>query len=82
MTKPSARSAATASRTTVRLTPVAAIISCSVGSRAPGASLPLIMSADRRDANSWVSPRATGRDLKTERSSGEALDTILTGATM
>ena len=38
----------TASRTTVRLTPVAAIISCSVGSRAPGASLPLVISAVTR----------------------------------
>ena len=41
VTRPSARSAATASRTTVRLTPMAIISSCSVGSRAPGANRPL-----------------------------------------
>ena len=48
MTSPSARRCATASRTTVRLTPVAAIISCSVGSRDPGASLPPVISAASR----------------------------------
>ena len=36
VTRPSARRAATASRTTVRLTPMACMSFCSVGSRAPG----------------------------------------------
>ena len=50
VTRPSARSAATASRTTVRLTPMASISSCSVGRRAPGASRPLRISlGDARD---------------------------------
>lgn len=43
-TSPSARKAATASRITVRLTPVASIISCSVGSRVPGSNRPAAMS--------------------------------------
>src|SRR6185312_1175529 len=42
---------------TVRLTPVAAIISCSVGSREPGGSLPLVMSAVSRATSSAVRPR-------------------------
>src|SRR5437016_12573884 len=48
MTRPRARSAATASRTTVRLTPMPVIISCSEGSLAPAASSPeMICSASR-----------------------------------
>src|SRR5262249_58414768 len=56
-TRRSARNAATASRMTVRLTPVAAIISCSVGKRAPGESFPLVMSAVSLATNSAVSRR-------------------------
>ena len=62
-TSPSARSAATASRTTVRLTPVAAIISCSVGRREPGGNLPLVMSAVRRATSSPVSERGAASGL-------------------
>ena len=43
-TSPSARSAATASRTTVRLTRAARVSACSVGSLAPGARRPLLIS--------------------------------------
>jgi hypothetical protein len=43
ITNPSARSAATASRTTVRLTRAARVSSCSVGRRVPGASRPLLI---------------------------------------
>jgi hypothetical protein len=35
-------------RTTVRLTPIARVRACSVGRRAPGPSLPHLMSAARR----------------------------------
>jgi hypothetical protein len=59
-TSPSARSAATASRTTVRLTPVAAISSCSVGNREPGAILPLVMSSASRATSSPVKERGAG----------------------
>ena len=45
ITRPSARSAATASRTTVRLTRAARVSACSVGRRAPGASRPLLISS-------------------------------------
>ena len=54
VTSPSARNAATASRTTVRLTPVSADNSCSVGSREPGGSRPLRISAASRWASSCV----------------------------
>jgi hypothetical protein len=43
MTRPSARSAATASRTTVRLTRAARVSASSVGRREPGASRPLLI---------------------------------------
>ena len=66
-TRPSARNAATASRTTVRLTPVAAIISCSVGSREPGGSLPLVMSAVSRATSSWVSERGADSGAMTDK---------------
>ncbi len=65
-TSPSARSAATASRTTVRLTPVAAIISCSVGRREPGGSFPLVMSAMSRVISSPVSERGAASGSFTE----------------
>ena len=58
-TRPSARNAATASRTTVRLTPVAAINSCSVGKREPGAILPLVMFSASRVTSSPVNERGT-----------------------
>src|SRR6476660_2439606 len=61
-TKPSARSAATASRTTVRLTPVAAINSCSVGNRDPGGIFPLVMSSVRRAPSSLA--KARGADSR------------------
>src|SRR5947209_15533191 len=62
-TRPSARNAATASRTTVRLTPIAATISCSVGNFAPGSSLALTIWLAIRSAISRVRLRggATGR---------------------
>src|SRR4029450_6757825 len=66
-TSPSARSAATASRTTVRLTPVAAINSCSVGNRDPGGILPLVMSSVRRATSSLVRERGAGSGWMTER---------------
>jgi hypothetical protein len=63
VTSPSARSAATASRTTVRLTPMAVISACSVGRRAPGANLPLRICPARRSTTSSVRLRArSGRD--------------------
>ena len=67
-TSPSARKAATASRTTVRLTPVAAISSCSVGRREPGGILPPVMSAVKpRDQLVGQRPglrqRSDGRDF-------------------
>ncbi len=52
---------------TVRLTPVAAIISCSVGSREPGGSLPLVMSAVSRATSSAVSPRGASIGFNKER---------------
>src|ERR1700716_2470916 len=67
MTSPSARNAATASRTTVRLTPVAAIISCSVGKRDPGGILPLVMSSVSRTTNSPVKDRGADSGRVTER---------------
>ena len=63
----SARKAATASRTTVRLTPVAAINSCSVGNRDPGGILPLVMSSVRRATSSPVNERGAGSGCVTER---------------
>src|SRR5712692_9896027 len=54
MTSPSERSAETASRITVRLTPKLAIIACAVGSRAPGASLPVVISAASRSTSFTV----------------------------
>src|SRR5262249_27123384 len=66
-TRPSARKAATASRTTVRLTPVAAINSCSVGNRDPGGILPLVMSSVRRATSSPVNDRGAGSGCVTER---------------
>src|SRR6202035_28541 len=64
-TRPSARRHATASRTTVRLTPVAAIISFSVGSFEPGGRRPPVMSAPMRATNCSVSPRGatSGRNV-------------------
>jgi hypothetical protein len=64
ITRPSARRCATASRTTVRLTPVAAIISCSVGSRDPGASLPLVMSEASRVKSCCVKLRGADSGWK------------------
>ena len=58
VTRPSARKAATASRTTVRLTPMAFINSCSVGRRAPGSSRPLRISSAMRATTSSVRLRA------------------------
>src|SRR5262245_45084904 len=66
-TSPSARKAATASRTTVRLTPVAAINSCSVGNRDPGGILPLVMSSVRRATSSPVNDRGAASGCVTER---------------
>ncbi len=74
----SARSAATASRITVRLTPVAAIISCSVGRREPGGNLPLVMSAVSRATISAVSPRGALSGRSKERFFGERLVNGLT----
>jgi hypothetical protein len=59
-TSPSARSAATASRTTVRLTPVAAINACSVGNWEPAAILPLVISSVSRATSSPVKDRGAG----------------------
>ena len=67
MTRPSARKAATASRTTVRLTPVAAISSCSVGRRDPGGILPLVMSSLSRATSSPVRERGADNGRVTER---------------
>jgi len=58
-----------ASRTTVRLTPVAAISSCSVGRRAPGGMFPLVISAVSRVISSCASDRGGG--------SGRATDSFL-----
>ena len=62
--QPLGSQAATASRTTVRLTPIAATISCSVGSCAPGGSLPLMISAVSRSTDSPGRPRcgSSGRN--------------------
>jgi hypothetical protein len=70
-TRPSDRNAATASRTTVRLTPVAAIISCSVGSLVPGASRPCVMSAVTRSINSCASRRGAVSGLNPDKPSVE-----------
>src|SRR6185312_9690045 len=70
--------AATASRTTVRLTPVAAIISCSVGSCEPGASLPLVMSAVSRATSSAVSRRGALSGCSSARFFGARLGKGLT----
>src|SRR5262249_28607442 len=59
--------AATASRTTVRLTPVAAINSCSVGRRDPGGILPLVMSSVRRATSSLAKERGADSGWVTER---------------
>src|SRR5215471_2250270 len=67
ITSPSARKAATASRTTVRLTPVAAINSCSVGRRDPGGILPLVMSSVRRATSSLAKERGADSGWVTER---------------
>src|SRR6185312_17289663 len=48
-------------------TPVAAIISCSVGRREPGKSLPLTMSAVRRATSSPGSPREASSGLSSAR---------------
>ena len=66
-TRPSARKAATASRTTVRLTPVAAIISCSVGRREPGGILPLVMSSVSRATSSPLKERGAVSGCFAER---------------
>ena len=83
ITSPSARSAATASRITVRLTPVAAIIACSVGSRDPGGNLPLVMSAvEPRHQLGRQPARGIERLQQLEifrRSLGQRLDTGLGG---
>ena len=77
-TSRSAFRAATASRTTVRLTPVAAIISCSVGSCEPGGSLPLTISAVRRATSSPVSPRGGSSGRNNARFLAERLFKSLT----
>ena len=72
-TSPSARNAATASRTTVRLTPVAAISSCSVGRREPGGILPPVMSAVSRATSSWASDRDGDSGAMTDNFSAAGL---------
>ena len=72
-TSPSARSAATASRTTVRLTPVAAMSSCSVGSCEPGGIFPLVMSAVSRAMSSCASERGGDNGAITESIMGFAI---------
>src|SRR5919204_3160082 len=67
ITRPSARSAATASRTTVRLTPVAAINSCSVGNRDPGGILPLVISSVRRATISLAKERGADSGWITDK---------------
>src|SRR3984957_8466002 len=52
MTSPRARSAATASRTTVRLTPMPLIISCSEGSFAPAGNFPETICSAKRSTTS------------------------------
>src|SRR6185369_13584802 len=74
----SARNAATASRMTVRLTPVAAIISCSVGKRAPGESFPLVMSAVSLATSSAVSRRGASSGCNRLRFFGLRLGNGLT----
>ena len=64
VTSPSARKAATASRTTVRLTRMACISFCSVGSLAPGVSLPLRISLAIRSTISSVRLRVGRRGRK------------------
>jgi hypothetical protein len=76
----SARSAATASRITVRLTPVAAIISCSVGNREPGGSLPLVISAVRRATNSAVRRRGASSGCSSASLFGNGLVKGLTSS--
>src|SRR5499427_9265792 len=80
MTSPSARSAATASRITVRLTPVAAIISCSVGNREPGGSLPLVISAVRRATSSAVRRRGASSGCSSASFFGNGLVKGLTAS--
>src|SRR6185369_16668688 len=77
-TNRSARNAATASRMTVRLTPVAAIISCSVGKRAPGESFPLVMSAVSLATSSAVSRRGASSGCNRLRFFGLRLGNGLT----
>jgi hypothetical protein len=79
-TRRSARSAATASRITVRLTPVAAIISCSVGNREPGGSLPLMISAVRRATNSAVRRRGASSGCSSASLFGNGLVKGLTSS--
>ncbi len=70
MTSPSARSAEIASRTTVRLTPVALISTCSVGSREPGANFPLSISNVSRFTKPEVRLGAGARGLSKGDGSG------------
>src|SRR5690348_767848 len=77
-TSRSARKAATASRMTVRETPVAAIISCSVGRRAPGASLPLVMSAVSRATSCALSRPGASSGCNSARFFGVGLCNGLT----